>query len=728
MKVKTHLALMAAAILVPLVLVATLILMQLLGQERQSALRSMHEVARATMSEVDREISSALAIAQTLKTSRRLHEGDFAGFYDQAISANQGRQTYTSLLDTTGLQIFNTASPFNAVRLPPRPASTTRIKDILAKDTWQISNLIKGSRTGRYVVAAEVPVTIADGRRFVITEWMYADGLRSALPTANVPRSWLVGVFDRDALTVVRNQRHDEAVGSPPDPLVADAIRASRQGEFKALSREGIEVYVVLAKSPLSGWSVGVGVPVAEIESVARRAAVMGTLGLLLAISAGALASFIIGRRLVGSMRQARESARLLGKGQTPPRLHSPVSEIDELHQTHHEAGRILKDANEARDLHFAEMQRAQSVAQAQNKAKDEFLAMLGHELRNPLAALSSGISLLKSQDVPETNRQRVQDIIERQTQHLCTIVDELLDSQRVLSGKIALNKKRVDLAVAVEECLSVYEEQGKTKDYEVKSNMRSVFIDADATRLNQLIGNLLDNAFKYTPSGGTIEISVLAEDGKALLRVADTGIGISATVLPNIFDVFVQGPVANRAKGGLGIGLAVVQALVHQHGGNIAAESHGLNRGSVFTIDFPLSSAVSEAGSTIALPLASLRQLTILVIEDNHDARDMLCELLSSYGHTVVPAKNGSDGINEAWRTLPDVALIDIDLPDIQGYDVAQTLRSDSRSAGIRMIAVTGYGQEADRRKALESGFDYHMRKPVDTAELFAKLRSFFR
>ncbi len=726
MKVQTHLALMVAAILVPLVLVATLILSLLLGQERESALRSMRELARATISEVDREMAAALAISQALSTSYRLNQGDFSGFYGQAKLANQGRQTYTSLLDATGLQLFNTYFPFSAERRPPRTESVTRTKEILSNNSWQISNLIQGSRTGQYVVAAETPVTISDGRRFVITEWMYADSLRKTIPSKNVPASWLIGIFDRNARTVARNRLHEQAVGTPPDRLVANAILAGKQEEFKGLSREGIEVYVVIAKSSLSGWSVGVGVPAVEIESAARRAALMGTLGLLLAICAGALASFIIGRRLVSSMRQARASAMQLGMGQMPLRLHSPVKEVDDLHQTHYEAGKVLQEANEARARHFAEMQQAQSVAQAQNKAKDEFLAMLGHELRNPLAALTSGITLLKLDNVPEAAKQRAQDIIERQAKHLGTIVDELLDSQRILSGKITLNMQRLDLADAVQECLDAYETQGKTKDYIVESHLNSAFIEADVTRLNQMVGNLLDNAFKYTPKGGKIEISVVAEAGQAFLKIADSGIGISAALLPNIFDVFVQGPVANRAKGGLGIGLAVVYALARQHGGSIKAESRGINEGATFLLSFPLSSEMSRSEPSAKF-LRSLRPLNMVVIEDNHDARNALCELLTSHGHTVTPAKTGLEGIEKILQSLPDVALIDIDLPDILGFEIAQKLRNDSRSERIKLIAVTGYGQEADRQRALESGFDHHMSKPLKIDELFDELSSYF-
>lgn len=724
MKVKTHLALMAAAIFIPLVLVAGLILFLLLGQERESALRSMRELARATISEVDRELGSLLVISRTLTISGDLNEGNFVAFYEQAKRANTQPETYTSLLDQTGLQVFNTYFPYTAELRPPRPATKERIKEILAKDTWQISNLIKGSRTGQYVVAAEVPVTIADGRRFIITEWMYASSLQKTIPSVNVPKGWLIGVFDRNALTVARNHRHEEAVGTPPDPVVANAILAGKQEVFKALSREGIEVYVVIAKSSLSGWSVGLGVPVAEIESAARRAALIGALGLMLAISAGALASFIIGRRLVDSMRQARVSAMQLGKGEMPSRLSSEVTEVDELHQAHYEAGKLLHEANVARDRHFAEMQQAQALAEAQSKAKDEFLAMLGHELRNPLAALSSGISLLKQENVPETTRQRAQDILERQTVHLGAIVDELLDTQRILGGKITLNKRCLDLAQAARACLDTYDANGKTTDYTVRLQLDSAFIDADATRLNQMVGNLLDNAFKYTPEGGSIEVSVCKEGKDAVMKIVDNGVGISATLLPNIFDVFVQGPVTNRAKGGLGIGLAVVQALAQQHGATINAESPGVGQGSIFTLRFPLSSGVPHLPSGV-VPTHSLPRLVFLIIEDNSDAREILYELLISHGHTVITAENGLEGIQKAIANRPDVALVDIDLPDIQGYEVARRLRNDRHLADMKLIAVTGYGQEADRRKALDSGFDHHMRKPLSISELFNILDS---
>lgn len=479
-----------------------------------------------------------------------------------------------------------------------------------------------------------------------------------------------------------------------------------------------------MARSQISGWTVAVGLPVAEVEGTARKAAIFVGLGFFLASFAALGGAFFFGRRVAGSIRSVAQSAELLGEGKLPVEENHAVAEINIVQKSLINAGEVIQLKEKQRNDLMAEAISAKAVAEQQNRAKDEFLAMLGHELRNPLAALTSGITLLKQKNVPETVKQRAQDIIDRQAKHLSTIVDELLDSQRILAGKVVLQKACIDLAQAVGECLDAYEAQGKSSGYTVNLSVETAFIDADATRLHQMICNLLDNAFKYTPAGGTIDISVSRQGDHVFLRVADTGIGISATVLPTIFDVFVQGPVSNRSKGGLGVGLAVVRALAQQHGGAIKAESRGADQGSVFTLSFPLSHNVLQPALTQTTE-APPSQLIILVVEDNADARIALCDLLTSQGFSVISAGNGLEGVQRAREHIPDVALIDIDLPDILGYEVVSRLKNNDLTAKIKLIAVTGYGQEADRQKALASGFDHHMRKPLNMDELFAALNS---
>ena len=263
------------------------------------------------------------------------------------------------------------------------------------------------------------------------------------------------------------------------------------------------------------------------------------------------------------------------------------------------------------------------------------------------------------------------------------------------------------------------------TTRHQVELDLASLMVEADPIRLDQIINNLLDNAFKYTPDGGTIKVCVKQDDGHAELRIADSGVGIDADLMPRLFDVFVQGPATlDRAKGGLGIGLSLVRAMVLQHGGTITADSGGADRGSVFVVRLPLA-AQTEAEASAPLAAAGRQIGPILVIDDNDDARDMLCEMLTLSGYAIMQAATGTGGLVLAAKDPSFTAIVDIGLPDISGYDVARHLRSDPRTANMRLIALTGYGQQADRDRAREAGFDAHMAKPVDFAAKFDALES---
>jgi signal transduction histidine kinase/CheY-like chemotaxis protein len=493
--------------------------------------------------------------------------------------------------------------------------------------------------------------------------------------------------------------------------------------------RGGAEVYGAWARSTVSGWTVAVGVPVAEIEHAAVRSVALTGLGFLLAIVFAVTGAILFSRRLVSAIDRASHAANLLGQRKVPPIVDSRVDEMNKLQISLHQAGNLLTESENARVRHLEEAERAlaaaehaKAIAEAQNKAKDEFLAMLGHELRNPLAAISSGVALL---NLPETDPDRsakVKSIIERQAHHLSNLVDELLDAHRILSGKITLTKSVVDLRSAVQRCIDAFEARGALGGHHLSLDLSQSLIEADPTRLEQMISNLIENALKYTPEGGSVKVSVRSEGDQAIFSVADTGVGLPPELLSKAFDVFVQGKVINRSKGGLGIGLAVVDSLAKQHGATLTAESPGIDQGSVFSIRFSL---VSEALAGAALPRPSheTNSARILVIEDNRDVREMMCAMLTEHGFEIISAANGQDGIDSAFANAPDVALVDIDLPDMSGYDVAKRLRNDPRSATIQLIAVTGYGQPSDRNQAFASGFDVHLKKPVSVDDLVAVL-----
>jgi signal transduction histidine kinase len=361
-------------------------------------------------------------------------------------------------------------------------------------------------------------------------------------------------------------------------------------------------------------------------------------------------------------------------------------------------------------------------AAERKSHAKDEFLAMLGHELRNPLSAISSAASLLGLPGAGAETAGRARLIIQRQSQHLSRIVDDLLDLSRAMSGKILLSRRAVDLAQLVNSCLDTFRATGRTAGYRLNTDLGSCWVDGDPTRLEQVATNLIDNALKYTPAGGTIDIKIGLERDQVVLTVRDSGVGIAPDLLPQVFDVFVQGTISlDRSQGGLGIGLSLVRRLVELHGGSVSAESPGNGSGSTFMIRLPATTPAA-AGST-RTQQAAAQKPNVLIIEDNEDGREMMAAMLATYGYPVEQAADGIEGVQKAAARLPDVALVDIGLPGIDGYEVARRLRQNSDTQGIRLIALTGYGLEEDQRRVLEAGFDLHLVKPVDIPALLEAL-----
>src|SRR5437879_3099797 len=376
------------------------------------------------------------------------------------------------------------------------------------------------------------------------------------------------------------------------------------------------------------------------------------------------------------------------------------------------------------RKAHEAELVAARATAERANRAKDEFLAMLGHELRNPLSAIGSAVAVLERLRVDDLRGTRATQIIARQTQHLARLMDDLLDVGRVVTGKIILERRTMDLLGAARRAVATLRAAGVTERHDVSVEGRPVWVTGDATRLEQVVTNLVSNALKFTPAGGTIRVWAGVEGDEALLRVSDSGVGMSPELLPRIFDLFVQGDQPpERASGGLGIGLTLVRQLMELHGGRVEARSAGAGQGSVFTIRLPVArTTVSDDAGERQAGVAPCR---ILLVEDNADARDMLLALLTLDRHEVVTAADGPAGVDAALRLRPDVALVDIGLPGLNGYEVARRIRATESGRTIKLIALTGYGQSEDMRQAREAGFDLHLVKPVEPTRLDEALRA---
>lgn len=354
------------------------------------------------------------------------------------------------------------------------------------------------------------------------------------------------------------------------------------------------------------------------------------------------------------------------------------------------------------------------------SRHKDEFIAMLGHELRNPLAAVRSATELLKRTHPADGRIQRMQGILERQTAHMAQLLDGLLDISRVMRGKIVLEAEPVDLVAVVNEMVNDaqhrLEPRGITLSHRVPEE--GVWVEGDRMRLTQIVDNLISNAIKYTPAPGSIEVELTSQNGQATLAVRDTGVGIDPNLLAGLFVAFQQGAQSlDRSSGGLGLGLALVKLLAELHGGRVEAHSEGVGQGAQFVVRLPLTQHRPPSQEQQPARAASRR---ILIIEDNEDAAEMLCSVLELRGHEVMAATRGQEGIELARRHQPELILCDLGLPDgVTGYDVAETLRADPHTQHLRLIALSGYGRPEDKQRSKEAGFEIHLTKPVSLEDL---------
>jgi CheY-like chemotaxis protein len=366
-----------------------------------------------------------------------------------------------------------------------------------------------------------------------------------------------------------------------------------------------------------------------------------------------------------------------------------------------------------------SEHEAGRAAAEAENRAKNEFLAMLAHELRNPLMAIGTAMLTIRGQAERDPIVRRAKRVVERQVKHLARLLDDLLDVSRLTRGKIELRKETVTLqtivAAALETTRGFVDSRRHVESVSLPSEPLS--FEADPARITQVVSNLLDNAVRFTPRDGKISVTGYGQRGEVVLRVRDTGIGIAPEVLPRVFDLFVR---ADRSQAGseegLGVGLALARTLVELHGGTITAQSEGPGRGSEFVLRLPVGAPVGPRERDDRRQIAVARH--ILLVEDDDNVREALRRILELDGHRVELARDGHTGVDLALATAPQVALIDIGLPGIDGYEVGRRIRA-ALGSGVLLVAVTAQGQEQDRRRSREAGFDAHVVKPVSYEEL---------
>jgi signal transduction histidine kinase len=706
---RSYLVGLTLATLLPVVLFAGAVGYFLVQEQRETFRTGAEARTLAVLTAVDTELQASISTLTALATLPALDEGDLVTFRDRAqrILATQPQWVNVNLARPDGQQVMN-------LRVPPG-APLPNIGDLdgsfaLLRQTGKavVSDLAVGPVLKRWSFAVRVPVVRDGALKYVLSAGVKADSISAVIKAQGLRPDWVGVIVDRNGRIVARNVDPAGTQGQMASQSLREGLGRAASGWFRGSTLEGSAVYTPFRRSEASGWAFAMGIPASSVDAVVWRGMGFLGLGLFGAIAIAFLLAHLVSRRIATPIGSLVGAAAAMARGAAVEPNETPrIGELRTLAAALHESSHAIAERQEL-------VEREKRALQGADRAKDEFLAMLSHELRNPLAALTAAAHVLKVSDPVGDASAKARGVIQRQTKHMARLIADLLDVGRVSAGKVGLARERMDLSEAVSSVASEWRGSGRFDRHHLSLELASVWVDADRARIEQIAANLFDNAVKFTPAGKGIRVSVRADGDSAVLRVHDEGIGLQAEEGERIFDLFMQG---RHAEGGMGIGLALVKRLVELHGGTVAAESEGAGRGAAFTVRLP---AVAAPGAEVepekSLPGAAR---SVLLVEDNDDTRHMLEAALAAGGHSVRSARDGAGGLALAAQSPPEVALIDIGLPDMDGYELARRLRSARGCEGLSMVAITGYGRPEDRQRAVEAGFAAHLTKPVTPERL---------
>ena len=606
---------------------------------------------------------------------------------------------------------------------PVNLGDRSHFKRAVAERRFIASDYVFGRVIRKHTINLTYPVIDRDGQVVaVVFAAMDLAGLDTFVNDISLPAGSILETADASGKLISRRPDPERWFGKRiPEPLLA-AMRGPHDKAVVIRGEDGIErlhTFARIGPPSLTEYTVTIGIPTDTITQVAREAQLMSLLGLGLTTLLALLAAWLAGDKLiVQRVRKLMTVARRIAAGELDARTG--------IESSNEEIGRLAAALDEmAENLQQKEAQRslAERELRAADQRKDEFLAMLAHELRNPLAPISTGAHLLKLLHSDNAQITQTCAIIARQVEHMTSLVDDLLDVSRVTRGLVTISTQILDLRKVVDDAAEQIRPLMGARRHKVVLDLppENAAVKGDHKRLVQVVANLLGNATKYTPEGGHITLQLRQEDDAWVINVTDDGIGMDARLVERVFDLFTQAErTPDRSQGGLGLGLALAKSLVELHGGSVGAASEGLGKGSTFTVRLPrhtqgsLSAPVAPAPAGVAAGA-----LRILVVDDNLDAAHTLNLFLHASGHTVELAYSGLDAIEIARVFAPQVCLLDIGLPDMDGNELARRLRSLPQTAGATLIAATGYGRQQDRERASEAGFDHYLVKPLNTVQL---------
>lgn len=742
---------LVAAGLLPLALLGVWSVNAVYEQQQSDLRRGTLDLSRALSSAVNAEIDSSVAALETLSFHPALAAGNHEEFYAIVRNAVAARPYWVSVLlsDATGKVVFRSSRPFGAVDLNVYDPDS--LKRVLAEKRPLLGAVREGG-SGTAAIPVRVPVMVGGDVRYVLTAALKPDRIDDILARQNVPSGWAISVSDSSFQRMSRSHDRDQFVGQRLSTSFQQELNAvDTEGITVTANAAGVESIVGFTKLPRWGMSVIVGAPVSSLNQVVSTALFVYAATLALSLLVCLLVAKTIARRIVGGIATLQMHARDLGQGRAVKAQACGIAEFDQLSKSLETASmerlaveghrRVLVDNL---DRSLRSIRAAMEQAREASAAKDHFLAVLGHELRNPLAPIVSTLDLMDIQGKDVYRRERT--ILRRQATHLHHLVDDLLDVSRIVQGKMTVEKQPVLLNAVVARAHEAIASTVPKREapFSLVLPHDPVWVHGDEERLTQLVVNLLINAVRNSAET-PISVSLSATASAAMITVTDAGVGMAPDTLTKIFTLFYQAPQSiARSAGGLGLGLSIARSIVHLHEGHISASSDGLGLGSKFRIDLPLLARHNvppqpestrhlylnpyttvqphseQAADRYTPPVTPAR---ILVIDDNVDAATTIAEALTASGHEVRIRHTASECLSILPAYQPDVALLDIGLPDMDGLNLAQLIRASGQFPNLVLIAITGYGQKEDVERAMHAGFDQHMTKPVPIGELLARV-----
>jgi signal transduction histidine kinase/ActR/RegA family two-component response regulator len=731
--------------LLPLALASAGIAWQLSSAQSNAVEDQLKDTATALSLAVDREVSGVRGQLEAVAGSRMVDEGRWQELHEFLTALARIRHgAVVAVVDHTGQLKVQTNFAYGAPlpnlwqleskreeavweghRLPLSSQGLTR--RVIESGEPEVSGVYLSIVARQPVIGISVPVVRGEQVRHAIVYSFPTKALERALGETDSTTLRLT-LIDRSGIVIAKSESSPEQVGDRVEPASLHDPADRKWWVVQRTAADGVPVLSALATSDLTGWTVRVSQPVTDALAPAYRAARNWLVLFGLVLAAAVALAVLLSGRLAAPLVELAHGA---GSGAVP--LHATgIREIDVLSERLARAAESEAQSRSELERRVAAEERERAAAESErlvrahmadleaaDRRKDHFLAMLGHELRNPLSPILNSARLIRLAGHEPAVVEQSAQVVERQVEHLTRLIDDLLDVARITEGKIVLKRQRVELMPLVYQALEATRGlmESRAQRLTIQPPSDNVFLDADPARIVQVLTNLLTNAAKYSPEGSEVGVSARREGGVVTLRVKDSGLGIAPEMLPRLFVPFSQASDAlDRSQGGLGIGLALVKRLVEMHGGTVTAASPGLGQGSEFTVTLPLATAVESRTAVLdRLPVRdSAESLRCLVVDDNVDAADSFAALLQASGHLTVVCYEAASALKRFEDGPFDLAVLDIGLPGMDGYELARRMRALEPSSRCFLAALTGYGQASDAKRASEAGFDVHLVKPL--------------